>query len=276
LLSGEGGDEAFGGYQAYRNFLLMEGLKSAFGPAKGLLRSGLRVLSLLGWNRVRRYGSLVDLPLPLYYFSRTSTPDTPFNRQKHLLYTKEFADALGSGASDAVTRHLFEQFGDRSPLNYMLYVDTKTCLPHDLLVKADKMTMAASVELRVPLLDSQILEFAASLPPRFKVKGLATKRILKAALSASVPQEILNRKKTGFPVPYDRWLKDELKDFVFETLLNTNSVMRGYFTRDGLMTLLQTHQRGGGCSQEVFSLLVLELLSQQFVNGRMESVDSHY
>ena len=268
LLSGEGGDEAFGGYQIYRNLLLMEGLKSAFGPAKGLLRFGLQALGRVGWKRVGRYGNLIDPTLAQYYFSRTATPDTPFNRLKPILYTKEFAGALSEEKSDSATRHLFEQFDGRSSLNCMLYVDTKTCLPDDLLVKADKMTMAASVELRVPLLDIQILEFAASLPPRFKVKGLATKRILKAALADSVPREILNRKKTGFPVPYDRWLKNELKDFVSETILNQNSQLTGYFTKDGLTKLLQTHQRGEGCSQEVFSLLVLELLSQQFVSGR--------
>ena len=268
LLSGEGGDEAFGGYQTYRNLLLLEGLKSAFGPAKGLLLLGLQALGQVGWKRVKRYGGLVDLPLSQYYFSRTATPDTPFNRLKPTLYKKDFADALGVGTSEAVTRHLFDQFDGQSLLNCMLYVDTKTWLPDDLLVKADKMTMAASVELRVPLLDMQILEFAASLPPRFKVKGLATKRILKAALQGSVPQEILNRKKTGFPVPYDRWLKDELKDFVFETIVNQNSALSGYFTKDGLTKFLQMHQRGEGCSQEVFSLLVLELLSQQFVRGR--------
>ena len=157
----------------------------------------------------------------------------------------------------------------------MLYVDTKTWLPDDLLVKADKMTMAASVELRVPLLDIQLLEFAASLPPRFKVRGWATKRILKSALEGSVPREILNRKKTGFPVPYDRWLKKDLKDFVFETILDQKSALSGYFSKDGLMRLLQAHQPGEGGSQEVFCLLVLELLSQQFVSGRYLSQGVH-
>ena len=268
LLSGEGGDEAFGGYQNYRNLLLLEGLKSAFGPAKGLLRLGLQALGQVGWKRVGRYSSLVDLPLSEYYLSRTATPDTPFNRLKPILYKKDFADALGAGASEAPTHDLFERFDVQSPLNRMLYVDTKTWLPDDLLIKADKMTMAASVELRVPLLDLEVLEFAASLPPRFKVRGTATKRILKAALEGSVPRAILNRKRTGFPVPYEGWLKKELKEFVSETILNQNSALNGYFTTNGLTKLLQTHQQGEGGSQEVFCLLVLELLSQQFVSDR--------
>ena len=268
LLSGEGGDEAFGGYQTYRNLLLLEGLKSAFGPAKGLLRLGLKALGQVGWKRVKRYGNLVNLPLSQYYLSRTAAPDTPFNRLKHVLYKKDFLDSLDE-PSDEPTHGLFKQLYGLPLLHQLLLVDTKTWLPDDLLVKADKMTMATSVELRVPLLDFQVLEFAASLPPHFKVQGWSTKRILKAALKDSVPPAILKRKKTGFPVPYDRWLRKELKDFVFETILDKNSALSAYFCDEALLKLLQAHQRGEGGSQEVFSLLVLELWHQQFVKGRL-------
>jgi asparagine synthase (glutamine-hydrolysing) len=267
LLSGEGGDEAFGGYQTYRNLLLLEGLKSAFGPAKQLLRLGLQAIGQLGWKRIRRYSSLVDPTLSQYYLSRTATPYTGFNKLKSNLFTKAFANVLGGEISHN-TQHLFEQFNGKSTLNSMLYVDTKTWLPDDLLVKADKMSMATSVELRVPLLDFQVLEFAASLPMHFKVRGWSTKRILKAVLADSVPKAILKRKKTGLPVPYGRWLKKELKEFVFETVLDQNSNLRTYFSKDALFELLQMHQRGEGYSQEVFCLLVLELLHQQFVNDR--------
>jgi asparagine synthase (glutamine-hydrolysing) len=267
LLSGEGGDEAFGGYSKYRNLLALEGLKSAFGSARSSLRFGIDALAYLGWKRIAKYSNITDLPLSQYYFSFTATPDTPFNRQKHTLYKKDFVDFLGPRASDEPTRRLFEQLDGHPLLHQMLYVDTKSWLPDDLLIKADKMTMATSVELRVPLLDSQVLEFAASLPPYFKVRGWSTKRILKAALEDSVPRAILKRKKTGFPVPYDRWLKNEMKDLVFETILNPNSELRNYFCKEGLIKLLEMNQRGEGCSQEVFSLLILELLHQQFVNG---------
>ena len=149
-------------------------------------------------------------------------------------------------------------------LNRMLYVDTKTWLPDDLLVKADKMTMAASVELRVPLLDHQVLEFAASLPTRFKIRGWPPKRILRAALKESAPPEVLKRKKIGFPVPYDRWMRTQLRDFVHDTVLSRNGILSHYFRRDTLVDLLQAHQRGEGGAQEVFSLLTLELMHQQF------------
>ena len=267
LLSGEGGDEAFGGYHTYRNFLMLESLKSAFGPAKGMLRFGLKALCYVGWDKIRRYVDLVDLQLSEYYLSRTATPGTFFNRNKGALYTKDFANALSGEVSEIPTRHLFEHLDGQPPLNRMLYVDTKTQLPDDLLVKADKMTMAASVELRVPLLDSQVLEFAASLPPHFKVSGWSKKRVLKAALRDSVPQEILTRKKTGFPLPYERWLKTDLKDFVRDTLLDKGSALKTYFRGDAIREIIDRQQRGANCSSEVFCLLVLELWHRQFLDG---------
>jgi asparagine synthase (glutamine-hydrolysing) len=267
LLSGEGGDEAFGGYQTYRNLLLLESLKSAFGPAKGILEFGFKALGQFGWNKVGRYGDLVGLPLSHYYFSRTATPCTFFNRKKDTLYTKDFSYALRGEVSDLPTRTLFERLDGQPPLNSMLYVDTKSWLPDDLLVKADKMTMATSVELRVPLLDSQVLEFAASLPPHFKVRGWSTKRVLKAALRNSVPRKILKRKKTGFPLPYERWLRTELKEFVIDTILGQESALRTYFHRDTLREIVDMQQRGVGCSIEVFCLLVLELWHRQFLGS---------
>ena len=266
LLSGEGGDEAFGGYQTYRNFLLLERLKSGFGSGKGLLRKGFQAAGKLGWKRVAPYGDLVDLPLSEYYLSRTASPFTPFNRAKSSLYREAFATSLAGHASDEPTRRLFERVKDANLLDQMLYLDTKTWLPDDLLVKADKMTMATSVELRVPLLDFQILEFAASLPANYKVQGWKLKRILKAALSKAIPEQILNRKKTGFPVPYDHWMRNEMKDFVADTILSPNAASASYFCRKAVSQIVEAHQQGKGHAKEVFSLLVLELWHQQFMS----------
>lgn len=266
LLSGEGGDEAFGGYQNYRNLLILEKLKSAFGPSKGLLRLGLKSLATCGWGRVGKYANLMDLPLSEYYFSRTSMPGMTFNHMKSDLYTKGFADSLDRYISDSPTRRLFEHVGSQSHLNQMLYIDTKSWLPDDLLVKADKMTMATSVELRVPLLDHQVLEFAASLPDDFKVRGWSTKRVLKAALKESIPKEIIKRKKTGFPVPYDVWLRREMKEIVCDLLLSERTKLDSYFSRRKIEEILLCQQQAKGCSKEVFSLLVLELWLRQFTN----------
>jgi asparagine synthase (glutamine-hydrolysing) len=120
------------------------------------------------------------------------------------------------------------------------------------------------VELRVPLLDFQILEFAASLPPRFKVHGWVTKCLLKAALEECVPREIIKRKKTGFRLPYERWLRKELKEFVFGTVLSMNAALASYFSTDKVRELPQIHQKGESCSQEVFCPIVLELWHKAF------------
>jgi len=268
LLSGEGGDEAFGGYQNYRNLLFLEGLKSVFGPAKGGVRFGFEALGKLGWKRVAPYSRLVDPPISEYYLSRTAVPHTPFNNLKRTLYTGDFLDALGSQDSYAPSRMLFDNVRGHSILSKMLYVDTKTWLPDDLLVKADKITMATSVELRVPLLDFQVLEFAASLPQDYKVHGWKLKRILKAALEESVPHEILNRKKTGFPVPYDKWMRDEMRNYISDTLLGQNIAICSYFNKAKIHDILNAHQLCKGFSKEVFSLMVLELWHKAFIGER--------
>jgi asparagine synthase (glutamine-hydrolysing) len=265
LLSGEGGDEAFAGYQNYRNLLFLERLKRGLGPAKSLLRSSLQAAGHAGWSRVGSYSKLVDTPLSNYYLSRTATPETPFNRLKSVLYRGDFAEAIAQRESGQVTRRQFQRMQGRPLLDQMLYVDTKTWLPDDLLVKADKMTMATSVELRVPLLDFHVLEFAASLPQSFKLRGWSGKRILKAALKDSVPNEILNRKKTGFPVPYERWLRNELKDFVRDTVVSPTSVLSIYFKTDTVQQMVDGFFQDGKGGKEVFSLLVLELWFQRFV-----------
>ena len=267
LLSGEGGDEAFGGYNKYSYLLALESMKSKFGPVRGLLRRAMESMGHLGLHQLRNFTPLVDLPMSQYYFSCASSPFTPFNRQKASLYNEAFVLALGQHVSDEPTRSLFKRVEGLPLLHQMLHVDTKTWLPDDLLIKADKMTMAASVELRVPFLDSDMLEFAASLPAHYKVRGWPPKRVLRAALKDSVPKEILKRKKVGFPVPYGRWLRHELREFVHETIHSRHSGLSNYFNRDALARLTDAHLRGEGGSQEVFSLLVLELLHQQFIQG---------
>jgi asparagine synthase (glutamine-hydrolysing) len=148
----------------------------------------------------------------------------------------------------------------------MLYIDTKTWLPDDLLIKADKITMANSLELRVPLLDHQVLEFAASLPPEFKVRGKETKRILKSAFARVLPREVIDRKKAGFPVPYAGWLRDGLKRPMEEILLSEKSASRGIFCKQELSRLLNANAAGTNLSKEVFCLLVMELWLNAFAD----------
>ncbi len=265
LLSGEGGDEAFAGYQTYRNVLLLEKVKSRLGPAQGPFALSLRALSRAGLSRFEPYAGMAASSLQDYYYSRTASPFTAFNLRKQELYTAEFQRHLSGTHSTAPTNQLFKRAQGRSVLQQMLYVDSKSWLPDDLLIKADKMTMATSVELRVPLLDFRVMEFAAALPDHYKVKGWRLKRILKAALRQSVPQDILDRKKTGFPVPYDSWMRTELRDFVRDTILSSNAAILEYFDRAIVAQIVRDHASGAGCAKEVFSLVALELWHKQFL-----------
>jgi len=162
-------------------------------------------------------------------------------------------------------RALQEHMRGKNALQAMLYIDTKTWLPDDLLIKADKMTMANSIELRVPLLDHKVLEFAASLPSHMKLNGFSTKYILKKALADKIPREIRERKKAGFPVPYNSWLRNELRDTVRDVLTDSKTTSRGYFQKDAIEKLLVADANGKNRSKEIFSLLTLELWQRAFL-----------
>lgn len=267
LLSGEGGDEAFGGYPEYRNYPAFERLKAMGAPVRAAARTALHLTQRLRpGSRLDKYAAFLDRPIPDYYYSRVTSPRDYFNQHKPALYDDGFVRSVRSFRPTEITRTLFRQAGDGDLLNQMLYVDLKTWLPDDLLIKADKITMATSLELRVPFLDHQILEFAARLPPAFKVRGTATKRVLKKAFQGRVPAEILTRKKAGFPVPYERWMGGELRDFATDMILSPKALSRGYFRRHALEDMLARGTRAGS-ARERFSLLVLELWHRQFVDA---------
>jgi asparagine synthase (glutamine-hydrolysing) len=267
LLSGEGGDEAFGGYNDYRNFQFLERVKKTIHPMEGVLAGTLGLANRFGpLQKAGKFAPFVTTALPDYFYSRVASPFSYFNRAKDSLYTSEFATTINPELSLEPIRRLFRQISDQPVLNQMQYLDTKTTLPDDLLVKADRITMASSLELRVPFLDHVLLEFAGSLPIEYKVKNLATKRILKHAFGKRIPQEIIRRKKAGFPIPMAQWMKKELRQQVRDVLLSKKALGRGYFNRAGIEKLLTCSDHGQPVSKEVFSLLTLELLHSQFID----------
>jgi asparagine synthase (glutamine-hydrolysing) len=273
VLSGEGGDEAFGGYQTYRNILLLERMKGAAGPFRGLLGSGFDWFGRLnGFGKFKKYGPLCRTSLDGYYYSRVGSPFNYFNLHRAELCTRDFYTNGDDETCKQIVADLFarvdRQAARQSTLNRMLYVDTKTWLPDDLLIKADKMTMANSLELRVPLLDHLLLEFAAGLPPYFKVKGRTTKRILKEAFKDKIPREVIERRKTGLPVPLRRWMRNDLGEFVREMLLGERSIGRGYFHKSALEHMLQKNAVDGALMKEVFALLTLELWHTEFMDAQ--------
>lgn len=268
LISGEGGDEAFAGYQTYRGVLWLERLKSVLGPLTPVAASAAAYLNrMVGLQRLQKYAPLLGIPFDDYYYGRTYVPEAYFNAESSRLYSSEFAGFVNKEFSVAPAREHLHSGNARSVLNRMLYVDTKTTLPDDLLLKADKMTMANSIELRVPLLDHKILEFAATLPENLKVRGFTTKYIAKAALQHRVPHEILHRKKAGFPVPYEMWLRTELKGWLQDVLLDRETMARGYFRRSSIEGLIAENGRSGKYSKELLSLAVLELWHRSFLTG---------
>lgn len=267
VISGEGADEAFAGYENYRNFFWFESAKRALGPLREPVGKGMSHLGRIFHSRVlAKYGPLMGMDLDQYYLSRTSTPFQFFNRDISNLYSLDMAYKVSKAHSmDVVSKYLAKGAG-YGLLERMLYVDTKTWLPDELLIKADKMTMANSVELRVPFLDHRVLEFAARLPRDQKVRGWTMKYLLKRALKKRVPDEILHRRKAGFPVPYANWLRCNLREWVRELLLDQKTMSRGYFRQSAIEDLIQRNSRGAGYSQEIFSLLVLELWHRAFVD----------
>jgi asparagine synthase (glutamine-hydrolysing) len=268
LISGEGGDEAFAGYQTYRGVLWLERLKTALGPFANMAGRGAAYLDrALEVDRLHKYAPLLSLAFDDYYYGRTYAPRAYFNSQFSKLYSRDFAGCVNKDCSVAPARAHLHSGRAKSVLNRMLYTDTKTSLPDDLLLKADKMTMANSVELRVPLLDHKILEFAASLPENFKIRGFTTKYLAKSALRSRVPREILDRKKAGFPVPYENWLRTELKAWLQDVLLDRETTARGYFDRSSIEGLIAENSRSGKYSKELLSLAVLELWHRSFVTG---------
>jgi asparagine synthase (glutamine-hydrolysing) len=163
--------------------------------------------------------------------------------------------------------HVFEAARRLPLLQRVLYTDIKTYLV-ELLMKQDQMSMATSIESRVPFLDHVLVEFAASLPARWKLSGLTTKRILREAARGLLPHEILERPKMGFPVPLGRWLRGGWGESVREVLLDRRSRQRGLIAPAEMESLLADHRAGrADAADAVWSLLNLELWYRTFVDG---------
>jgi asparagine synthase (glutamine-hydrolysing) len=157
----------------------------------------------------------------------------------------------------------------------MLYADAKIWLPDDLLLKADKMTMANGLELRVPFLDHKLVEFAATLPANLKLKGSTGKYLLRKAMQNVLPKRILTRPKKGFPVPTGSWLRGHLKDFVHDTLLASDAACREYMDSRVIHKIVSEHEQGTeNRRQEIWTLLVFEIWHRLFINAK--STETHF
>jgi asparagine synthase (glutamine-hydrolysing) len=261
-LSGEGSDELFGGYDFYVYNLAMEKIRRMVGayPLKTLAQMVGKVARS---GKIRKYLELAASPLEERYRGISSYEQG----KKARLYSSEFSPfaAEGNGRLKTFLEGLFTRARSWDPLSRMLYFDTKTWLVDDLLIKADRMSMATSIELRVPFLDHRVVEQAAAAPAQYKIRGGKTKVILKKALNGQLPPSILHRTKMGFPTPLEIMFRGELFDYAYETLLSRQSSGRGYFDREEVERLLTEHRSGKGSNhQEIWQMVVLEEWHRQF------------
>ncbi len=149
-----------------------------------------------------------------------------------------------------------------------LLADTMTYLPNDLLVKVDIASMAVSLEARSPFLDHHVIEFAASLPENFKLRGLTTKYLLKRVLKRLLPAENLKRSKMGFGVPIGHWFRGQMQSFLCETLLSEKALSRGLFRPDVVRRLITEHTAGErDYAHQLWTLLMLELWFERFIDS---------
>jgi asparagine synthase (glutamine-hydrolysing) len=259
VLSGEGSDETFGGYPIYAIMLALETWRRV--PGRGALAP---LLARAGGGKLARYLALARRPLERRY---TGVHLYGEALRRRALDARLTTAPAGEGPLDLVRAH-YERTRGLPPLHRMLALDAETWLPDDILTKADKMTMAAGLELRVPFLDHTLCEWAAALPPAWKVRGLATKRVLKRALAGVLPRGIVRRKKLGFPTPLERLFRGPLLGYVREILLGARCAGRGYFVREGVEALIREHEAGEADHHKaLWQLLVFEEWMRAFADA---------
>lgn len=218
VLSGEGVDELLGGYAIYRRMALAERLHQL-----GLLRRWFAMLEgVFSKTRYGRFLHDIALPFEKRYIGISSAFDGSEKKREFLL-------SLPEARLDQTLQRYHSLTVNEDVLDRMLYFDTKVWLVDDLLLKADKMTMASSMELRVPFLDHRVVEYCAQLPVRLKARGDKSKVILRQIMKESFPPEFLNRPKKGFPVPIARWFQGGLRNEISQAILDSGSLSRHLF-----------------------------------------------
>jgi asparagine synthase (glutamine-hydrolysing) len=268
LLSGMGGDEVFAGYPRHA------AVKVA--GAYNLIPSFLSrpVVAALPGAKPGRFTALfrntkklarsAALPVRERYLGF----GTYFTEgEKREMYTGEMRESASGFDAYEQHRKYFDRVSAQDFVNQMLYVDLKTFLPCLNLTYTDKTSMAASVEVRVPLLDHELIELAARVPARLKLKGLTGKHILKRAAEAWLPREIIHRKKAGFSAPVRAWLVRDLRDMVEDLLSESKTRQRGYFDYRSVRRLIDENLSGREDNGlKIFQLLTLELWHRAFID----------
>ena len=268
-LSGDGGDENFAGYRRYRFDVLENRLRAMLpGTFRGPVFDALsRAYPKADWlPRVFRGKTLLNnlsLSAERAYFHTMSCFTA---EMKRALYRPSLQRDLGDYDAFSVMDAHFARTRDWDPLSRIQYVDIKTYLVDDILTKVDRASMAHSLEVRVPLLDHEVMEFAARLPARYKLRRGEGKYIFKKSLESIVPHEILHRRKMGFSVPLSRWLRDDLKTTFEEHVLARDPFIATLVDPEPVRRLWAQHQRGTrDYSAHLWAILVLECWGRKFL-----------
>jgi asparagine synthase (glutamine-hydrolysing) len=269
-LNGDGGDECFGGYERYAAMSLAEKYRHLPGAfRKHIVESAVNFLPLSDsrrdpFARAQRFIRAASLPKLERYLRWVSAFDEEAKRK---LYSQTFLEETRTMSTAGILEPWFAKANGSGIVDASLLTDTMTYLPNDLLVKVDIACMAVSLEARSPFLDHHLIEFAASLPEKLKVRGLTTKYLLKNVLKKILPAENLNRPKMGFGVPIGHWFRGRLQGFLQETLLSEKSLGRDLFNPAAVRQLVAEHTSGQrNHAHQLWTLLMLELWFQRFID----------
>jgi asparagine synthase (glutamine-hydrolysing) len=263
VLSGDGGDELFGGYDTY----VAQSLDRLYKWIPSPLRKST-IPALMARvppqsakkgliNKTKRFVEGAALAPSLQH---TRWMMFLSDLEKSSLYDDELRSSVNGESATSVIEGHFRTASYADPLAQQQYVDIKTYLVDDILTKVDRMSMAASIEARVPLLDYRIVEFAMSLPSRMKLHRGQTKVILRRAMSGRLPSAVLNRPKQGFSIPLKNWLRGPLQPMMMDLLSADRVRQRGYFQPDRVTDWVSEHLAGrANHSHRLWALMMLEM-----------------
>ncbi len=269
VLTGEGSDELFGGYERYKRFLWNQRWMARYRMAPRALRDfvrrriedsalvGASLRRKLGHTFLGRENNVQSLQLDNFYCAFSEA------EQRRLM-----TDPAAEGAAYGNFLTYWDAGRAASPLGQMLYADQKTYLV-ELLMKQDQMSMATSIESRVPFLDHTFVEFAARVPDGLKIRNGVAKYILKKAVEGLLPNEIIYRTKMGFPTPLRQWFMEERAQPLFAMLTDPEGLLASYLDRKSIEGLLDRHQRGvEDATDRIWRLLNLQIWGDLFLNGK--------
>jgi asparagine synthase (glutamine-hydrolysing) len=281
LLSGQGGDEVFAGYRVH----LADRLSAPLRFVPGAVRRGAvqPAWDLLPRLKDKIPGVRPGKVMALHRYGKKVVASADYNRAKRFvcnrsydalgeqsqLYSKSMRDAVAT--VDPYETHLryFHDVSDADFLDQMLYVDQKTFLPELNLTYSDKMSMAVSVEVRVPLLDQELAAFMRPLPARYKIHGMQQKYLFKKAMEGILPDEVIWRGKAGFGAPIRNWLKNDLAPMVDDLLSESSVRNRGFFDPQAIQALVDANATGAGDhAYRLWALLTFELWCRTFIDKK--------